>query len=349
MQDPKHGEPQSEEPTPADAHGNATADAPSEPALDGGSVGQPFASDASLWDAEQKRARLDVDNYDRAARRHNRSPSRQTIEALAQTREQWFWGWLRWSALEPGPQQPSEIGIFPPHPSPRAERLAVRLFHRLSRRRSRSPQMFLGGEPFSGIGRLSVIALTVAGGAALSARLGDYAVTGFCVTAFAAIAIWHAPNQFQRWMRRQTRMIDTSECPPSMTRLAVLHHRLVAYAAQEPRIYELERAAHLGHQLLWDAAGLILQDANNPATAELLGAYEQSYAELLQQAADVRSTTSQLDHAVELPSDSQHHPALATLPIDALSDVTASLRDLAVSQRHVLNRVKDRSAEEGEL
>ncbi|MFF7451636.1 MULTISPECIES: hypothetical protein [unclassified Streptomyces] len=162
-------------------------------------------------------------------------------------------------------------------PSPsRRQRLALRWLTRRSARR-----LVLDAAP--GSLRLSAAVATL-----ISVVVGLFAISrgapmGSTVSAMllAPLLVEHLPGRLDARARAHVHIVEGDRSCRYLQRLATLHTFLVQAAAGSDR-YELRRSAEIGHQLLFDAAGL-LHGEDTLAVSEYLVARERLMAQLVHQ------------------------------------------------------------------
>ncbi|WP_327187936.1 hypothetical protein [Streptomyces sp. NBC_01334] len=96
----------------------------------------------------------------------------------------------------------------------------------------------------------------------------------------------HLPDRLDIWAGEHVHIVEGDDACRYLQRLAALHTSLVQAAAGSDR-YELRRSAELGHNLLWDAAGL-LQAQDTRSAPDRRIAYERLMLQLAHQVAQMR-------------------------------------------------------------
>ncbi|MGW4981635.1 hypothetical protein [Streptomyces mirabilis] len=291
----------------------------------------PGAPNAGFWWEDARRQEhLDTEAYPDSASASWDIP--RLVDARA------AWGWLRWQIPvgEQGLPVSPQIGVLPPTPSHSA---------RLARR-------WLLRRPYG----LLVLGLSVAifVAAVMSFWAGLYllgtGVPWVIVVLAGFLVAWCAsalPSALDLMARRWVRVVEIGPARERLTRLVVLHNQVVGAATAAP-VSELEHAVSLCRRVLWDAAGLLTDPASH-SEAQLL-TYEELLTSLAEQATQTAATWEDVERAV-VSTDASNGSSVGTgegerasaetslLPLEALSEATSELCELATAQKYAAARL----------
>ncbi|MDH6521825.1 hypothetical protein M2163_001182 [Streptomyces sp. SAI-135] len=204
---------------------------------------RPFTHDPGRWRRKSNRA---------LRTGHVRGHTCTAACELVLIHERTSWGWLTWTVPADGsqPEIPHQIGVLTPGAT-RAQRLAARWL-------TRRPARHLAADTVPGSLRLSTAAIAL-----ISVMIGLFALSHgvpLSVTVPAALLAplltQYLPGQFAARAREHVRIVEADAACQYLQRLAALHTCLLQAAAGSNR-YEVRRSAEIGHNLLWDAAGLL--------------------------------------------------------------------------------------------
>jgi len=218
---------------------------------------RPFACDPKRWDKESSRA---------LRTGHVRGPACSAACELVLVHERTPWGWLAWTVLGDGsaPEAPHQIGVLTPGAGHR-QRLAV---YWLTRR----PARHLGpAASMPGSLRYAAAVLAVIGCAAALHAIGHGVPAGIAwpLALLTPLLAEYLPDRLDARAGEHVRSVEGDGPCRYLQRLASLHTCLVRAAAGSDR-YELRRSAEVGHNLLWDAAGLLQTEDTRSASAQLI-------------------------------------------------------------------------------
>lgn len=248
---------------------------------------RPFAHDPSRWDTARARAlHAEQIAYETGA------PTEAGEPYLVH--EHTGWGWLAWTVPNDGstPDQPHRIGVLPPSAT-RADRLAGRWLARHQAGRfalhTRVP------------GSLSYCATVMAVIACITAF---HAIThgmplGVVLPAalLAPLLTDQLPGRLDTRARQRVRIAEGAPATGYLQRLAALHNSVLQAAASSDR-YELRRSAEVGHNLLWDAAGLLRTQDTRTVSGDLI-ARERLMLQLADQVAQIIERSTSDDDAAD--------------------------------------------------
>jgi hypothetical protein len=238
---------------------------------------RPFPRDPGRWEKERAHA-LRTGH----ARDHTCTAACEVVLVHERTR----WGWLAWTVPADGstPEIPHQIGVLTPGAT-RRQRLALRWL-------TRRPARHLGlTASVPGSMRYAAIVLAVIGCAAALHAIGHGVPAGIAwpLALLAPLLAEHLPDQLDTRARHHVRSVQGDGACRYLQRLAALHTSLLQAAAGSNR-YELRRSAELGHNLLWDAAGLLQTQDTRSVAAQLLDR-ERLMVQLADQVAQVLERT----------------------------------------------------------
>ncbi|MGY9066905.1 hypothetical protein [Streptomyces sp. CAS3] len=234
---------------------------------------QPFTRDPGRWERERARAL-----------RAGHVPDHTCSAAceLVLVHERTTWGWLAWTVPGDGssPEIPHQIGVLAPGAT-RTQRLAPRWLTR------RSAQHTIPG-PL----RLSATVVALISLLAGLLAIGHNVPLDVVLPAMllAPLLAQHLPDRLDARAREHVRTVEGADACLYLRRLAALHTTLVQAAAGNDH-YQLRRSAEIGHNLLWDAAGL-LQDQDSRAKSDGLITRERLMAQLVHQVAQLLQRTA---------------------------------------------------------
>ncbi|MFJ9380496.1 hypothetical protein [Streptomyces sp. NPDC101455] len=236
---------------------------------------RPFADNPAHWDAERSCALQTGQIADGTG-------SSSTAEEPYLVHERTGWGWLAWTVPADGsmPQRPHRIGVLPPSAT-WMDRLAARWLARRPAGRMALHATSRGSLRYSAVG-VAVIGCFAAAGAIARGVPLDIAVP---VALLVPLLADHLPDRLDLRARRRVRIAQGAAATGYLQRLAVLHTGLLRAAAGSDRD-EVRRSAEVGHQLLWDAAGLLQARDTRAASADLI-AHEQLMLQLAHQVAQI--------------------------------------------------------------
>ncbi|MGW0632054.1 hypothetical protein [Streptomyces sp. NPDC002758] len=204
---------------------------------------RPFTHDPERWEKERSRA-LQTGHV----RDHTCSAACEPVLVYERTP----WGWLAWTVPGDGslPEIPHEIGVLTPAATC-TQRLALGWLTRRPAQR-----IALGAVPGS-------LRFSCAAVALISLLTGLFAAghgipVGVVLPAILLVPLLaeYLPDRLDARAREHVRMVEGDGACRYLQRLAALHSYLVQAAVGNDR-YELRRSAEVGHNLLWDAAGLL--------------------------------------------------------------------------------------------
>lgn len=239
---------------------------------------RPFARDPRRWEAERSRALLSGHICGGTTCTGACGP------ALVYERTEW--GWLTWTVPGDGrlPRLPHQIGVLTPGAT-MTQRLAVRWLTRRSAHRI----ALAAGSP-ANLRLSAVITGVISLFAALYAlSRGIPADLVLPVMLLVPLLTEHLPDRLDDRAREHVRSVEEPAACQCLQRLVALHDYLVQAAASSDR-FELRRSAELGHNLLWDAAGLLRTEDTSSASARLLDR-ERLLAQLADQVAQTLKRT----------------------------------------------------------
>lgn len=239
---------------------------------------RPFTRDPGRWKRKSSRA---------LRTGHVRGQTCSAACELVLVHERTSWGWLAWTVPGDGsqPEVPHQIGVLTPGAT-RRQRLALRWL-------TRRPARHLAVDTVPGSLRFSAAAVAL-----ISVMVGLFAIShgvpaNVAVPAMllAPLLAEHLPGSIDDRARENVHILEGDGPCRYLQRLVALHAPLVQAAAGSDR-YELRRSAELGHNLLWDAAGL-LQTQDTHSASDRLIAYEQLMLQLAHQIAQMRPAESE--------------------------------------------------------
>ncbi|MFE9454888.1 hypothetical protein [Streptomyces sp. NPDC006739] len=252
---------------------------------------RPFTRDPGRWDRERSRV-LRTGHV----RDHTCSAACEPVLVHERTP----WGWLDWTVPGDGspPEIPHQIGVLTPGATC-TQRLALRWL-------TRRPAQRIALARIPGSVRLSAAAL------ALVSLVAGLFATGHGVPVDVALPAMllgpllaeHLPGRLDTRAREHVHTVEGEAACRYLQRLAALHTSLVQAAADNDS-YELRRSAEIGHNLLWDAAGL-LQARDTRAVSDGLIARERLMLQLAHQAAQIVQRTANEDGTAD---EEQTHTA----------------------------------------
>ncbi|WP_435882730.1 hypothetical protein [Streptomyces bobili] len=250
--------------------------------------GRPFVRDPGRWDREHSRA---------LRTGHVRDHTCSAACELLLVHERTPWGWLAWTVPGDGsqPEIPHQIGVLTPGAN-RRQRPALRWL-------TRRPARHLTLDTLPGSLRFSAAAVAL-----ISTTAGLFAISRGVPTKVTVAAMLlapllaeHLPGRLDARARAHVHIVEGDGPCRYLQRLTTLHAHLVQAAAGSDR-YELRRSAELGHNLLWDAAGLLQAHNTRSAPARLI-TYERLMLQLAHQTARMhpasRHGAARTDHTGE--------------------------------------------------
>jgi hypothetical protein len=229
---------------------------------------RPFTRDPGRWEKESARALRTGHVHD------------STCTAACQpvlVHERTSWGWLAWTVLADGtlPEVPHQIGVLTPSAT-RTQRLALRWL-------TRRPAV----DAVPGFLRFSTAAVAL-----ITVIVGLFAIrrgvpidVALPAMLLAPLLAEHLPGRLGARAEEHVRKVEGVNACRYLQRLATLHTSLVQAAEGSDR-YELRRSAEVGHNLLWDAAGL-LQTNDTRSASEGLITRERLMLQLADQVAQI--------------------------------------------------------------
>ncbi|WP_020124536.1 hypothetical protein [Streptomyces canus] len=235
---------------------------------------RPFTRDPGRWKRKSNRA---------LRTGHVRGQTCSAACELVLVHERTSWGWLAWTVPGDGsqPEVPHQIGVLTPGAT-RRQRLALRWL-------TRRPARHLAVDTVPGSLRFSAAAVAL-----ISVMVGLFAIShgvpaNVTVPAMllAPLLAEHLPGRIDDRAREHVHIVEGDGPCRYLQRLAALHAPLVQAAAGSDR-YELRRSAELGHNLLWDAAGLLRTQDTRSASDRLI-AYERLMLQLAHQVAQMHA------------------------------------------------------------
>ncbi len=216
----------------------------------------PFARDPGRWLKESTSALRTSHVRDSMC-----SPACQPVLVHERT----SWGWLAWTVPGDGtlPEVPQQIGVLRPAAT-RTQRLALRWL-------TRRPAQRIALDTVPGSLRFSAAAVAL-----ISVIVGLFAIrhgvpidVALPAMLLAPLLAEHLPGRLDARADEHVREGEGVNACRYLKRLATLHTSLVQAAAGSDR-YELRRSAEVGHNLLWDAAGLLQTQDTRSASAGLV-------------------------------------------------------------------------------
>jgi hypothetical protein len=239
---------------------------------------RPFTRDPERWEKERSRA-LRTGHV----RDHTCSAACEPVLVHERT----LWGWLAWTVPGDGspPEIPHQIGVLTPAAT-RTQRLALRWL-------TRRPAQRIAVDTATGSLRFATAATAL-----ISLLAGLFAIrqgvpvdVALPAMLLAPLVAEHLPDLLDARAREHVRMVEGDVACRYLQRLAALHTSLVQAAAGNDR-YELRRSAEVGHNLLWDAAGLLQTRDTRSASADLI-ARERMMLQLAHQVAQILKRTAE--------------------------------------------------------
>ncbi|MFC9627386.1 hypothetical protein ACFTXM_48125 [Streptomyces sp. NPDC056930] len=260
---------------------------------------RPFARDPGRWEKERTRA---------LRTGHVRDHTCSAACELVLVHERTAWGWLAWTV--PGDGSPSEIphqiGVLTPAAT-RRQRLALLWL-------TRRPAQRLALDNVPGSLRLSA-----AVAALISVMVGLFAIgrgvpadVALPAVLLASLLAEHLPDRIDARACEHVHIVEGDGPCRYLQRLATLHTSLVQAATGSDR-YELRRSAELGHNLLWDAAGLLQAQDTRSASASLI-AHEGLLLQLAHQVAQIIQRPAREHRAADTDQTSEPGPLLGPYP-----------------------------------
>jgi hypothetical protein len=219
------------------------------------------------------------------------------------------WGWLAWTVLGDGSASeiPHQIGVLTPGATHR-QRLALRWL-------TRRPARHLGlAASVPGSMRYAAVVLAVIGCAAALHAVGHGVPAGIAwpLALLAPLLAEHLPDRLDARARHHVRSVHGDRACRYLQRLAALHTSLLQAAAGSDR-YELRRSAELGHNLLWDAAGLLQAQDTRSASASLI-AHERLMLQLAHQVGQMLQRSASEHGAADTDQSREPGPPLGPYP-----------------------------------
>ncbi|MGW6214329.1 hypothetical protein [Streptomyces sp. NPDC055109] len=194
------------------------------------------------------------------------------------------WGWAAWPVPADGsvPGRPLHVGILTPTAT-RWQRLSLPWLTRRPARRIALTPRILGSLRAWAAG--TALACLAAGLFAMRRGLPwDVALPAMLL---APLLADHLPAQWDAWAGRHVRAVDGEAAVRYLHRLTSMQ-TVLDQAADGSDCYELRRAAQVGQNVLWDAAGL-LQDQDTRTVSAALIARERLMVQLVDQVASTRA------------------------------------------------------------
>ncbi|WP_234360907.1 hypothetical protein [Streptomyces europaeiscabiei] len=242
----------------------------------------PFTRDPWRWDKESTRVLRTGHVRDSTC-----SPACQPVLVHERT----SWGWLAWTVPGDGtlPEVPHQIGVLTPAAT-RTQRLALRWL-------TRRPAQRIALDTVPGSLRFSAAAVALISVIVglLAIRHGVPIDVALPAMLLAPLLAEHLPGRLDARADEHVRKVEGVNACRYLQRLATLHTPLVQAAAGSDR-YELRRSAEVGHNLLWDAAGL-LQTQDTRSASEGLITRERLMLQLAEQVAQIIEHTAPEDAA----------------------------------------------------
>ncbi|WAZ26942.1 hypothetical protein STRCI_008628 [Streptomyces cinnabarinus] len=239
---------------------------------------RPFPRDPRRW--EKKRSRALRTGH---VRDHTCSAACEPVLVHERT----LWGWLAWAVPGDGtlPEIPHQIGVLTPAAT-RTQRLALRWLTRRPAER-----LALGTLP--GSLRLATAAIALIRLIACLFAIRHKVPLELALPAMllAPLVAEHPPERLDAWTREHVRMVEGDVACRCLQRLAVLHASLVRASVGSDRD-QLRRSAEIGHNLLFDAAGLLQSRDTRTVSAGLI-ARERLMLQLAHQVAQILKCTPQ--------------------------------------------------------
>ncbi|WP_369228440.1 hypothetical protein AB5J52_48190 (plasmid) [Streptomyces sp. R39] len=239
---------------------------------------RPFAHDPARWEKEHARAQRTG---------HFQDSTCQAACELVLVYERTPWGWLAWTVPGDGspPEIPHQIGVLAPAAT-RMQRLAVRCLTRRTAWR-------IAADTALGSLRCSTAAVAL-----VSLLIGLFALSHGAPAEIALPSMLlvpllaeHLPDRLDDHARAYVRSAEGDSACRYMQRIAALHTSLIQAADGSDR-YQLRRSAEIGHNLLWDAAGLLQTQDTRSASADLI-ACERLMLQLAHEVAEILKHTAQ--------------------------------------------------------
>lgn len=243
---------------------------------------RPFTRDPGQWEKESNRA---------LRTGHVRDSTCSAACQPVLVHERTAWGWLTWTVPGDGtlPEVPQQIGVLTPA-SPRTRRLALRWL-------TRRPAQRVALDTVPGSLRFSAAAvalITVVVGL-FAIRQGVPVDVTLPAMLLAPLLAEYLPGRLDARADEHVRKVEGDGAVRYLQRLATLHTSLVQAAAGSDR-YELRRSAEVGHNLLWDAAGM-LQTHDTLSASEGLITRERLMLQLADQVAQITERTAREETA----------------------------------------------------
>ncbi|MGK5695066.1 hypothetical protein ACSNOJ_19520 [Streptomyces sp. URMC 128] len=216
----------------------------------------PFTRDPGRWDKESTRA---------LRTGHVRDSTCTAACQPVLVHERTSWGWLAWTVPADGtlPEVPHQIGVLTLSAT-RTQRLALRWL-------TRRPAQRIALDTVPGSLRFSAaaVALITMIAGLFAIRHGVPIDVALPAMLLAPLLAEHLPGRMDARAEEHVRKVEGVNACRYLQRLATLHTSLIQAAADSDR-YELRRSAEVGHNLLWDAAGLLQTQDTRSASAGLI-------------------------------------------------------------------------------
>ncbi|MEU6610280.1 hypothetical protein ABZ922_35430 [Streptomyces shenzhenensis] len=239
---------------------------------------RPFTRDPGRWEKERSHA-LRTGHV----RDHTCSAACEPVLVHERTP----WGWLAWTVPGDGspPEIPHQIGVLTPAAT-RTQRLALRWL-------TRRPAQRIAVNVVPGSLRFATVAVALISLLAglFATRHGVRADVALPAMLLAPLLAEHLPDRLDARAREHVRIIEGEGPCRYLQRLAALHTNLVQTATSSDR-YELHRSAEVGHNLLWDAAGLLQTQDTRAASASII-TRERLMLQLTHQVAQILKYTAE--------------------------------------------------------
>ncbi|MEH0424693.1 hypothetical protein [Streptomyces sp. B21-083] len=248
---------------------------------------RPFAHDPARWDAARARAlHAEQIAYETGA------PAEAGEPHLVHERT--GWGWLAWTVPDDGsmPEHPYRIGVLPPSAT-QTDRLAGRW---LARRQA--SRFALHARIPGSLSHCATVVAVIACITAFHAITHGVPLSVVLPAALLAPLLTdQLPGRLDTRARRRIRIAEGAPATRYLQRLAALHNSVLQAAASSDR-YELRRSAEVGHNLLWDAAGLLRTQDTRTVSGDLI-ARERLMLQLADQVAQIIERSTSDDDAAD--------------------------------------------------
>jgi hypothetical protein len=232
---------------------------------------RPVTREPGRWEKESTRA---------LRTGHVRDSTCSAACQLVLVHERTSWGWRAWTVPADGtlPEIPHQIGVLTPAAT-RTQRLALCW---LTRRPARHILDTVPGSLRFFAAAVALISVTIG---LLAMRHGVPTGVALPAMLLAPLLAEYLPGWLDARADEHVRKVEGDVACRYLQRLATLHTSLVQAAEVSDR-YELRRSVEVGHNLLWDAAGL-LQTHDTLSASEGLITRERLMLQLAEQVAQI--------------------------------------------------------------